>query len=106
MGVERMYVIRRTDGEPLFGEWSFSLVDGPDDWQAAIEDARDSFSTATYELLEMVVTRIHTRTLPECVERSCLEPGEYWGMCEQHAREDDEEALEEILSKRIVEREE
>ena len=99
MDTETMYAIRRKDGEPLYGEWSFAIVSGPDDWDAADADAEDSTFAVTYELVEMTVKTVRTRTLPVCAER-CDKPAEFWGLCEEHAREDDEETLNEGLAAR------
>ena len=102
MDTETMYAIRRTDGEPIHGEWSFVIVDGPNDWTAAEDDAAGNGHPATYELVEMTVKTRRVRTLPMCVEPRCNHVGEFWGLCEKHAREDDEETLEELLAARIA----
>lgn len=47
---------RHLDGEPVHGEWSFAIVDGPDDWGHAEEDAAWSDVPISYELLRMDAT--------------------------------------------------
>ena len=101
MDTETMYAIRRKDGEPLYGEWSFAIVSGPDDWDAADADAEDSTFAVTYELVEMTVKTVRTRTLPVCAVSACNHVAEFWCLCEQHAREDDSETLEEMLAARV-----
>lgn len=43
---------------------------------------------------------VRDRTLPMCVEPRCDHVGEFWGLCEKHARGDDEETLNEMLAAR------
>jgi hypothetical protein len=96
---ETMYAIRRTDGGLIYGEWAFIIVDGPDDWDVAEVDAGDDHAVVTYEMVRMTQEVVGTRTLPECAER-CGKPVEFWGLCEEHAREDDPETLAEMLAER------
>lgn len=101
MDSETMYAIRRTDGELIHGEWSFAIVDGPNDWSAAEDDAEGNGSPATYELVEMTVKVRRVRTLPMCAASACNHVGEFWGLCVKHAREDDPETLDEMLAARV-----
>ena len=99
MDTETMYAIRRADGEPIYDEWSFAIVNGPTDWDVALDDAEANGGPATYELVEMTVKTLRVRTLPMCAEK-CDQVAEFWGLCEKHAREDDEETLNEVLAAR------
>lgn len=98
---EVMYAIRRADGEPIFGEWAFAIVGGPTDWAAAEDDAEGNGHPATYELVEMKMTVVRTRTLPMCAE-VCNRVAEYWGLCEMHALEDDPDTVAEMKAEREV----
>lgn len=98
---EKIYAIRRTDGELIHGEWSFAIVDGKRDWSVAEDDAESNGHPATYELVEMTVKVLRTRTLPMCSE-DCNRVAEFWGLCEKHAREDDEETVDEMLAARAA----
>jgi hypothetical protein len=95
---ETLYALRRTDNELIYGEFSYLCVSGPDDWGPVDDDLDD---LVTYEMIKMTVEVVRTRTLPECRER-CGEPGEFWGLCEEHAREDDPETMDAVLAEREV----
>lgn len=56
---EPFYAIRRTDGEPLMGEYSWLVCDGPDDWTVAEEG--DHWDPVEYEIVLMTPTRMATR---------------------------------------------
>lgn len=53
------YIIRRSDGEELYGEYAFMLCDGHDDWTVAAESAHDA-GPIEYEILRCVP--VATRT--------------------------------------------
>lgn len=88
---ETIYAIRRADGEPMFGEFSFATTTGPDDWDPATDDSDGAEDGTVYELVEMPVKVLGTKTLPTCKDcpRKYPQPAEFWGLCETHAREDD-----------------
>ena len=92
---ETFYAIRRADGGLIYGEYGWMGTDGPTDW-TAVEDGDES---AEYEMLRMTAEVAGRRTFPVCAER-CDKPAEFWGLCEEHAREDDEETLNEGLAAR------
>jgi hypothetical protein len=62
---EVFYAIRRTDGVPIFNEYGFAIVDGPDDWAQAEDDADYSLVPIEYELVRMRVERIGVRSFPK-----------------------------------------
>lgn len=62
---ESFYAIRRTDGEEMHGEYSWSVVGGPDDWDPAEEDSFDFLDPVEFELVRMVVSPVARRMLPE-----------------------------------------
>lgn len=68
MSTEVIWAIRRTDGEPIGGEYSFMVVSGPGDWDAAIADAEYSDEPIEYELIGMRVVSGGVRTYPRCTE--------------------------------------
>lgn len=90
---ESFYAIRRTDGEMIYGEYTWLACDGPDDWTVAIEGDEDE--AIEWEIVRMIVEPVARRTLPECRESNCTTPAAYWGLCEPHAREDDPSAFDE-----------
>lgn len=64
---EKIYAIRRTDGESLGDDWSFLVVGDASDWQPAEDDAEYSMAdpmSVEYELIEMTVRSLGTRRLP------------------------------------------
>lgn len=79
---ESFHAIRRADGD-LIGDFGWLSVDGPDDWPDWLEDD----GPTEYEIARHEVTVVARKVLPTCSE--CDEPGDYWGLCEEHAREDD-----------------
>lgn len=58
---EVMHAIRRADGDAM-GDYSFIVVDGPGDWQPAIDDAECAEDRVDYELVRMDLTVLGTRT--------------------------------------------
>lgn len=96
---EEFYAIRRVDGEPIYGEYSWTSTTGPNDWEPAQLEAEDADDPIEYELVKMTVTPVATHKFPTCHE--CDEPATYWGLCEAHARIDDPESFamrDEIVS--------
>lgn len=59
---ERVYAIRRTDGEMVDDEYAFVIVGGPGDWPGHIDDT-DEGMPVTFELVEMRVRVLETRTV-------------------------------------------
>jgi len=95
---ETKYALRRSDGE-LIGDYAFIITEGPDDWYQAELDSEFCDATIIYEMVKMEMEVVGTKELPNC--GVCNEvAGRYWGLCEDHAREDDEETLNEILAAR------
>ena len=82
---EEFYAIRRQDGEPIYGEFTWITCDNPLDWSQVEEIEHDE--PTTYELVRMEVHPVVTRTFPTC--SLCPLPATHWGLCEAHAREDD-----------------
>lgn len=60
MSGEAFFAIRRTDGEPIWGELSWMSADHTDDWTVAEESDHDD--PVEYELVRMVVEPIARRT--------------------------------------------
>lgn len=85
---ETIYAIRRTDGEPIYDDFSFLIADGPDDWSAAEDIAEADDVAGEFEMVAMDVQVVATKTLPTCNE-GCGEPAVYWGLCRAHAEKDD-----------------
>lgn len=84
---EHFEAIRRTDGEPIYGEFGWVAAT---DWTAAEEDADgDATAPVEYERVRMHVESVEKRKYPRCSEGTCEEPATHWGLCEVHAREDD-----------------
>lgn len=81
---EIVHAIRRTDGELMHGEYSWSTSTGPDDWEPAELDSEDAGypDTIEFEMIEMRCRTIATKSLPENphVERDgeCEYCGEGW----------------------------
>lgn len=90
-GPEVIHAIRRTDGELVFGEYSFLVVAGESDWTPAEDDTEWANDPTEYEMVRMTVEVVERRTFPSC--RECDQPAAHWGLCEHHAREDDPEAF-------------
>lgn len=64
---ETFRALRRVDGEPIFGEYSWYSADGSDPWQGAREDAPDAVEDpdadpVEYELVEMTVRVLERQT--------------------------------------------
>lgn len=81
---EIVYAIKRTDGELMHGEYSWSTTSGPDDWEPAELDSEDAGypDTIEFEMIEMRCRTVATKNLPENphVERDgeCDYCGEGW----------------------------
>jgi hypothetical protein len=88
-GNEVLYVIRRADGEPLYGDYSHVIVSDENDWTPAEEDGEEA--ATVYEMVRMIAEVVDRRTLPLCREHGCADLAAYWGLCEPHARDDDPE---------------
>jgi hypothetical protein len=98
---EAFYAIRRTDGEPIWGDFGWITASGPDDWEAAELDSEYADDATEYELVRMTVEPVAVRAYPRCRESGCDVPAAFWGLCEPHAREDDPETVAEILAARV-----
>ena len=88
---EVLYVIRRADGEPIYGDYSHVIVADETDWTPAEDEAEGDGSSAVYEMVRMVAEVVERRTLPRCRSCEVPNPAAYWGLCEPHARDDDPE---------------
>lgn len=64
---ERFFAIRRTDSEPIFGEYGWMNADHADDWHIAEEDSAHDDVPIEYEIVEMIVVPVATRTFGEQV---------------------------------------
>lgn len=62
--------VTRTDGEPMYGEYSFYSSNGPHDWEAAENESEDNDEAVEYRL-ELLVPIAHiTRVYADGVHRS------------------------------------
>lgn len=61
--VETFYAIRLTDGELIYGEFTWMAADHRDDWTVAEESDHDE--PTEYEIVEMIVRPIARRTFGE-----------------------------------------
>ena len=57
---ESFFAIRRTDGEPIYGEFDWIACDGPSDWTAA-EEADHWGNPVEYEIVRMTVDPVARR---------------------------------------------
>ena len=88
---EVFHAVRRADGEPI-GDFGWLMVDGPDDWP----DWLDDDEATEYEIARHEVEVVARKVLPLCAETGCDEPAKHWGLCSEHAREDDPEFFEDV----------
>lgn len=61
---EVQYAVRRTDGVPMAGEYTFLGVGDAADWAPAEEDAEWSDDPIEYEMVRLVITRVGVRSFP------------------------------------------
>lgn len=60
---DTFHAIRRTDGELIWGEFSWMACDGSDDWTVAEED--DPQDSCEFEIVLMVPIVVARKTFPE-----------------------------------------
>jgi hypothetical protein len=61
---ESFYAIRRTDGEPLFGDYGWIRCESPEDWSSAVDEASctEKGQAVECEIVLMTVTPIARRS--------------------------------------------
>jgi len=80
---ERFFAIRRTDGEQIWGEFTWMSCAGSNDWTVA-EEAAEHDEATEYEIVEMTVRSVAKRTFGDprdlhvVVADECEYCGEPW----------------------------